>query len=71
MALMPSGGSYCAMIVPRPGWSRQRRTRSTMAASMARPAKTAATAPAMAAGDAPNESSRGSKVPGSNADRDA
>ena len=36
-----------------------------MAAIMARPAKTAASPPAMAAGDAQNESSRGSNVPGS------
>ena len=64
IALTPSGGSYCAMIVPRPGWSRHRAMRSTMAASMASTANAAATAPAIAAGDAQNESSRGSKVPG-------
>ncbi len=67
IALSPAGGSYCAMIVPRPGWLRQRTMRSTMAVSMASSASAAPTAPVIAAADAPNDSSRGSKVPSRNA----
>ena len=63
---LTSGGSYWAMIVPRPGWSRQRMTRIAIATIIATTATTAPTAPVIAAADAPNDSSRGSNVPDTN-----
>ncbi len=62
----PSGGSYWATIVPRPGASDRRRRRSTRAPAAAASASSAPASDSPGQGAARNDESRGVNVPGSN-----
>jgi hypothetical protein len=59
----PSGGSYCATIVPRPGASDRRRRRSTRAPATAASASSAPASDSAGHGAARNDESRAVKVP--------